>query len=640
VSPPAPSGGGSLVAVLEKRGRFLVAQPLFTPRGDGDDPRAGRRREGGLAVDARAVPGGQRAGPGDLVLVQAGGGRRGGQPGRARVTRILGRPDVARDVIEGLMLDRGLRRRFDPAVEHEARQARDSGLSPATAGGRADRRDLRDLATFTIDPATAKDFDDAISAERVDEDRVRVWVHIADVSAYVAEGSLLDREARRRATSVYVPGAVEPMLPEAISNDACSLVPERERLAVTVELFLNKESVERASFYRSVIRSDVRLDYDRVDRIFAGAEAADEPWATPLDAARAAAAALGRAREKRRASLTLDRPEPEFRFNADGHVTDIAGRVATESHRLIEHLMIAANEAVARLLSERSVPALYRVHERPDPERVERLVDQLASLSVPTPAVPDHLSASQAAALLGDISTRVEAHVRRTGHGRLALTLLVLRALKQAYYSPQNVGHAGLGSTHYCHFTSPIRRYPDLVCHRALLSAVGGGEAPMKASQLSELGEWTSDRERAAMLIERDADDIARCFALEVLLYEQGWDLEFEGEVTGIIGAGAFVAFGLGELQEAVEVPVYEGMLPVRRLDARVLRGAKQATPTRRDAPPEREWWELNEQGTVLFGTRSGSAVRLGDAVTVQVQRVESVRGRVDLGPPRGAWAG
>jgi ribonuclease R len=633
--------------VLEKRGRFLVAQPLFPlADDDGGGPGRGRRREGGLAVDGLTAPGGRRAGPGDLVLVQPGGTRH-GQPGRARVTRILGRPDVARDVIEGLMLDRGLRRRFDPAVERAAKEARDAGLEPDTPGGAVQRRDLRKLPTFTIDPATAKDFDDAISAERLDADRIRVWVHIADVSAYVSEGSLLDREARRRSTSVYVPGAVEPMLPEAISTDACSLVPGRDRLAVTVELVLNQEEVTESAFYRSIIRSDARLDYEGVDRIFAGEEQARDPWAEPLAAARAGAAALGRARERRRASLTLDRPEPEFRFTADGHVTDIAGRVATESHRLIEHLMIAANEAVARLLSERSVPTLYRVHERPDPERVERLVDQLASLSVPTPAVPDHLSSSQAAALLGDISTRVEAHVQRTGHGRLALTLLVLRALKQAYYSPQNIGHAGLGSPCYCHFTSPIRRYPDLVCHRALLSAVGGGEDAPRASELVELGQWTSDRERASMIIERDADDIARCFALEQLLYEQGWDLEFEGEVTGIIGAGAFIAFGLGELDEAEEVPVYEGMLPVRRLDARVVRGATakaadggRGRAPRGDAPPEREWWELNEEGTVLFGSRSGAAVRLGDPVTVVVHRIEAVRGRVDLGPPRFDWGG
>jgi ribonuclease R len=690
VSPPAPSAGGTFVAVLEKRGRFLVAERLFPLRDEGDRGGRARRRDGGLVVDARGAPGGRRAGPGDLVLVQVGGrGRRGGGPaGHARIARIIGRPDVARDVIEGLMLDRGMRRAFDPAVRREARGARDAGRSPASAGGRAARRDLRELATFTIDPVTARDFDDAISAEQIGEDTVRVWVHIADVSAYVPEDSLLDREARRRGTSVYVPGAVEPMLPEEISNEACSLVPAQDRLAVTVELVLRGATVEQAAFYRSLIRSDARLDYERVDRIFDGSEPAHEPWVAPLAAARRAAAALEAARERRRGALTLDRPEPEFRLDADGHVAEISGRVTTESHRLIEHLMIAANEAVARHCNERSVPTLYRVHERPDPERVERLVDQLASLGVSTPPVPEHLAASQAAALMGDVSARVDAHVRRTGYGRLGLTLLVLRALKQAYYSPANIGHAGLGSPCYCHFTSPIRRYPDLVCHRALLSTVGGGEAAPRAAGLRELGEWTSDRERAAMLIERDADDIARCFALEQLLYAQGWDLVFDGEITGIIGAGAFVSFGLGELDERVEIPVYEGMLPVRRLDAGVLRGgeargagapggdAGDRTRSRREeparggrprrpaagadrgrggdrvargagtgadrggSPAERDWWELNEEGTILFASRSGAALRLGDEVHVQVHRVEPVRGRVDLGPPRGAYDG
>jgi ribonuclease R len=249
------------------------------------------------------------------------------------------------------------------------------------------------------------------------------------------------------------------------------------------------------------------------------------------------------------------------------------------------------------------VPTLYRVHERPDPQRVERLVEQLASLDIPTPPIPESMSPQQAADAVGEISRVVDAHVRRTGRGRLALTSLVLRALKQAHYSPHNLGHAGLRSTRYCHFTSPIRRYPDLVCHRALLSCIGGGERAPQASGLEEAGAWTSAREREAMVVERSADDIARCFLLERALYDQGWESTWEGEVVGLIGAGAFVAFGDG----------YEGMLPVRRM-----RG---------------DWWELSEQGTILHGTRSGGTIRLGDPISVKVERVESPRGRVDLVP-------
>ncbi len=286
-----------------------------------------------------------------------------------------------------------------------------------------------------------------------------MWVHIADVSAFVRPGAPIDREAARRATSVYVPGAVEPMLPEALSNDACSLRPDVDRLAVTVEMTFDGPAVQRVAFYRSLIRSDRRLDYDEVDRLFAGEAAWEEPWAQPLRDARMVAGALQAERE-RRGALAVESSEPEFAFDRGGHVTGAEASVQTESHRLIEHLMIAANEQVARFLEARGTPALYRVHERPDPDRVERLVEQLASLGVPTPPLPDVLAPSQAAELVGACSRLVDAHVRRVGHGRAGLTSLVLRSLKQAYYSPRNLGHAGLQSAAYCHFTSPIRRYP------------------------------------------------------------------------------------------------------------------------------------------------------------------------------------
>jgi ribonuclease R len=558
-----------LVVLLEQRGRFLVGEPFFD---------RGRRVTVERSRDAR---------PGRLALLRA-------QPrgGRFKVERALGRPDVARDVIEALMLDRGLRRSFPPGVERAARDAPVADVA---------RRDLTALPTFTIDPVTARDFDDAISCEALGDDRWRVWVHIADVSAHVRPGGAVDREAYRRATSVYVPGAVEPMLPEALSNDACSLRPGVDRLAVTVELELRGAERVKSAFYRSVIRSDERLDYERVDRIFSRAEAVEEPWGGPLGAARAAAAAL-QARRERRGALAIESVEPEFAFDRRGHVLEARPTEQSESHRLIEHLMIAANEAVATLLSERSIPTLYRVHERPESQAVLRLVDQLASLDIATPPVPDPLAPSQAAEIVAQCSVLVDQHVRRTGHGRRALTGLVLRSLKQAHYSPVNVGHAGLQSPRYCHFTSPIRRYPDLVCHRALLSAVGGGEDAPRAGTLEEAGEWTSARERDAMVIERDADDVARCFLLESALYEEGWSTIYEGEVTGLIGAGAFVTFGADG---------YQGLLPVRRL-----RG---------------DWWELNEQGTMLVGTRAGGAIRLGDPVTVAVRSVDAPRGRVDL---------
>jgi ribonuclease R len=568
--------------------------------------------------------------------------RRRGGSSDARVVWPPSDRQTARDAISQLMHERGLGRPFPRNVQREARRAAGSADESSRSPG---RKDLRDLPTFTIDPLSARDFDDAISAEALGADEVRVWVHIADVSAFVTEGCALDLEARSRATSVYVPDAVEPMLPAALSNEACSLVPGAERLAVTVELDLAGAEVRRASFYRSLIRSDERLDYERVDRIFAGREDAADPWRAPLAAARRAAAALARARE-RRGALVIDAAEAEFLFDEHGNVSTAVARIQTESHRLIEHLMIAANEAVAQLLEQRRVPCLYRVHERPDPASVARLAEQLTALEVPTPPIPDRMSPSQAGDLIGEISRRVEEHARRTGRGRLALGTLVLRSLKQAYYSPRNGGHAGLRSQAYCHFTSPIRRYPDLVCHRALLSAVGEEERGPRAGELAELGRWASEREREAMEIERDADDIARCFALEGALYEGGWEQVLAGEIVGLIAAGAFVAFGptlaapaqgaeeSALSEELAAVQVYEGMIAVRRLRAAHAesdprRRAQAGAGGRRAA----DWWELDELGTMLRAQGSGAALRLGDRITVRVLRVDAPRGRVDLEP-------
>ena len=582
------AGGSARVAVLARRGKFFVAEPFF---GAGPRPVVSRDR---------------RVSVGDLIVVRAGSGRNGRGGGRATVVRRIGRADVARDVIEGLMVERGLRRRFDPAVEHEARDMSAGSLAVQDgAGAPADRRDLRSLPTFTVDPATAKDFDDAISAAAEDDGTRRVWVHIADVSSYVRPGSLLDREAYRRGTSVYVPGAVEPMLPEALSNRACSLVPGQDRLAVTTEIVLDGAEVRSSAFYRSVIRSDERLDYGVVDRIFDGRSRAPGSWGPALEVARAAAAALV-ARRASRAALSLESAEPEFEFDDRGNVIAAEPVEQTESHRMIEHLMIAANEQVARLLVSRRVPTLYRVHERPDGMAAERLIDRLASLGVPTPPVPKgHITPQQAADLIGEASQLVERWTASTGRGRRALTSLVLRSLKQAYYDQRNRGHAGLQLASYCHFSSPIRRYPDLICHRALMSAVSGDEPAPAAAWVGEAGPWCSAREREAMSIERDADDIVSCFLLERWLRGTDPDEAFEGEVIGLAGAGAFVAFGpRGE---------FEGLLPVRRL-----RG---------------DWWELNEQGTMLVGTRGGATIRLGDPVTVRVGSIDAPRGRVDLLP-------
>ena len=553
-----------MVAVLEKRGRFLVAEPIFGP-----GPRTAVERGG--------------AGAGDLVLV--GAGKRG-----AHVVRKLGRPDRARDVVEGLMLDRGLRRSYPRGADAEAEVALED---PYAAHARVD---LRDLPTFTIDPDDAKDFDDAISAIR-ENGRVRLWVHIADVTAYLRPGGRLEREASRRSTSVYVPGAVEPMLPEVLSNEACSLRPGEDKLAVTVEMELNGADVTNVAFHRSLVRSDRRLTYGEVDDLFAGRTRAEAPWGVPLEVARDVARALS----ERRDSLEFGSWEPTFDWDPDGNPTGVRYDQQTESHRVIEMLMILANEQVAGYLADKKTPTLYRVHERPEPQSVVFLAEQLASLGIPTPPLPKQMTPQQAA----DAITEISRIVVRESRGRRAYSVLVLRALKQAYYSPRNLGHAGLSSPRYCHFTSPIRRYPDVVAHRALLQGLGIDEAAAPAHELEDAGVISSAAEREAMKIERDADDICLSFLLERTLSEldPNESHTFEGEVVGLIEKGAFIEFGEQR---------FEGLLPARRL---------------------RGWWTLNELGTALEAEGSGGRLRLGDSVSVEVDRVDAPRGRVDLIP-------
>jgi ribonuclease R len=582
VTPRAPRGRPAridlpFVGQLGRRGRMLVSAPLFDGRGQQIEVARGK------------------GGEGDIVLV--GSGKRG-----ARVLKVVGKPWVARDVVEALMLDRGLRRSFPRRVETEAIEV------AADPPGRGTRTDLTALPTFTIDPDGARDFDDAISAERVEDGLVRVWVHIADVTAFVRPGGAIDREAQRRGTSTYVPGAVEPMLPERLSNGECSLRPGEQRLAVTVEMDIAGVDVRRVAFHRSTIRSDARLTYGQVDEVFAGRARAEQPWAEPLDAARAVARAL-RERRQQRGSLEVVSHEPQFDFDAEGNVTGVRQEVETESHVLIEELMILANEQVAGYLADRKLPTLYRVHERPDPSSVEAMLAKLAALEVPTPPAPARMSPQQAADVAAEASRMAAEYARKHGRGGAAFGSLVLRSLKPAYYSPRNVGHAGLASPRYCHFTSPIRRYPDIVAHRALLTGLGLDDVAPRAHELDELGIVCSEAERAAMKIERGADDICLAFLLERRLMELARDSDgdengppaWDGEVVGLISKGWFVRFGDER---------FEGMLPVRRVDG---------------------WWEPDEHESQLVDANSGRAIRLGDAVRVTVARVEALRGRVDL---------
>jgi ribonuclease R len=547
-----------VVVEVESRGKLLVGEAYFEPAAP-------------LLLDRKQAG---DVGPGDLAVVRTG-------RGRARVDRVLGKADDVEAVLEGLLADQGLREPFEP---HDV-------PDPPLEG----RVDLRDLPTFTIDPDTAKDFDDAISVRREDGG-VRAWVHIADVSAYVPVVSPLDRGAAARAFSTYVPGRVAPMLPPELSENACSLRPHEDRLTVTVELPPGGEPL----FYRSVIRSDARLTYGQVQR---------GEVELPEVALAAEYSAELRRRRFARGALRVETPEVNFAFDGRGGVDRAWLEAEPEAHALIEELMIAANEAVAGLLWSRRREALYRVHERPDPQAVLLLLAKLDELEVPTPPAPEaeHMTPSAAAELASAAGERVAEYARTSGRGREAFPALVLRALKQARYDPANLGHSGLASPAYCHFTSPIRRYPDLVVHRALLREVGASDES-QPDDLHELAEHTSTRERDAANIEYRADAICLAWLLEKHLFEQGWETTFEGEVTGVIGSGIFVRFG----------EVFEGFLPARRLTD--------------------DYYEPTTLGTALIGRRTNRRYRLGDPLEVAVADIRRHEGKVGLAPTIGAW--
>ena len=561
---PRPRLSSPVVVEVAKRGKLLIGEPVFEP--------------GGLLTLDRKGAG--DVGPGDLAAVRPG-------RGRAVVERVLGRANDVEAALEGLLVERGERRGFEP---HE--------LPEPSLDGRVD---LRDLVTFTIDPETAKDFDDAISARR-EQDGVRVWVHIADVSHFVPAGVPLDRGAAGRAFSVYVPGRVAPMLPPELADDACSLRPHVDRLCVTVEIpFDASLQPGSATFYRSVIRSDERLTYGRAEAVLAGREQLGEELAEGLQLADQVSAELRR-RRFARGALRIETPEVVFAFDGRGGVERAWIEREPHAHALVEELMILANEAVAGLLAGRRRPALYRVHERPDPQAVALLIAKLADLDVPTPPAPedDRLGPAEAAALAGAVAARVDDYVRRAGRGREAFPALVLQALKRARYDPANLGHSGLASRAYSHFTSPIRRYPDLVCHRALLDEIGAATTQLP-DNLDAAAEHASEREREAAALEHRADDVCLAWLLEARLFELGWEASFEGEITGLIGSGLFVRFG----------DVFEGFLPARRL--------------------VEDYFELNTLATALVGRRTRRTYRLGDPIDVRVQEIRRWEGKVEL---------
>ena len=556
-----------MVVEVGRRGRLFVGEPFFTPGVP-------------LVLDKRGLA---DVGPGHLAVVAP-------RQGRARLEKALGPADSIENVLEALFEQEGLRRDFEP---HDAPEA--------TLEGRVD---LRAQPAFTIDPETAKDFDDAISVQR-EGDGLRAWIHIADVSHFVPAGTPLDRGAAERALSVYVPGSVAPMLPPELADDLCSLRPHQDRLCVTVEVPFDGElGLGAPTFYPSVIRSRARLTYAQAERILTGEEQTDDEVLEGLRLAERLALELRR-RRFARGALRITTREVNFAFDGRGGVERGWLEAEPHAHMLVEELMILANEAVAGLLAGRRREALFRVHEQPNPQAVGHLLAKLADLDVPTPPAPDEerLAPRVAARLAAEISDRVSEYVEQSGRGQEAFPSLVLRSLKQARYDPRNLGHSGLASPAYCHFTSPIRRYPDLVCHRALLRELGVGDNAI-AQELPELAEHCSVTERAAADVEYRADDICLAWLLAAVLFERGWEAPFEGEITGLIGAGLFVRFG----------DVFEGFLPARRLSG--------------------DYYELNALGTALVGRRAGRTVRLGDGVEVRVESIDRPAGKIELALP------
>jgi ribonuclease R len=556
-----------VVCQVSLRARVVVGEPFFEPGRPLTLGKVGR-------LEAR---------PGDLVAVDP------IAPGRGRVVEVLGAADDVSVVLHGLAVEAGAAALWPAAVAAEADRL------PAGTGGAAGRTDLRDLLTFTIDPAEAKDHDDALS---VDGDRV--LVHIADVTAFVAEGGPIDAEAARRATSIYLPGRVDPMLPDRLSSDLCSLVPGHDRLAVTVDV----SAAGRLRAFPSLIRSDHRLSYDEADALLRTGRGRPE-----LVEALRRLDGVARARAEARAArggVTVETPERVFRI-AGGTVMEAGLDTSGGTHVLVEELMLAANEAVAAALAAAGAAMPYRVHEPPDPAGIESLVERLAALGVPTPPLPALHGGDDAARYAGLLSQTVAGYVRSSGRGREAFPAMVLRALRKARYDAANLGHSGLASRAYCHFTSPIRRYPDVMVHRALRRHLRdpGAAAATGSERVAALAGHASEAERAAERLERRGGDVCAAFLLEHVLYEQGWETAFPGEVVGVIDSGAFVRFG----------DVFEGYLPGRAWAG--------------------EYVQLDPLGIALVAARSGRRLRLGDRVDVAVRSVDRAAGRARLRMPQ-----
>ena len=519
--------------------------------------------------------------PGDLVLVETLGRERAGLV-RGRVTEVMGRLDDPGSFSLVAIHAFDIPSRFSDAALAQAEAA-----EPATLDGRAD---LRSLPLVTIDGADARDFDDAVWAAP-DPDAEGCWritVAIADVSWYVRPDDALDRASAARGNSVYFPDRVVPMLPEALSNDLCSLRPDEDRACLAAHLRIDGEGrVTSHKFERALMRSAARLTYEQVQDARDGRP--DEATGPLLDTVIAplygAYDVLAEARRKRGA-LEIDLPERQVRFDTDGRIAGIEPRRRLDSHRLIEEFMIAANVAAAQALEARRAPVMYRIHEPPDRAKVVAIAEFLGEMGY-------RLSLGQV--MRPSVFNRVL--LQATGKPEQALVHeVVLRSQSQAVYAPRNLGHFGLGLRHYCHFTSPIRRYADLLVHRALVRAfdLGPGALPDGAEAGFEaLGEQISNCERRAVSAERDAMDR---YVTAYMADRVG--ALFDARINGVTRFGLFVT---------LEETGADGIVPMRSLSD--------------------DYYDHDEDRHCLVGRATGRRFRLGDPVEVRLVEASEVTG-------------
>jgi ribonuclease R len=513
-------------------------------------------------------------------------------PPEAQVVKVMGDPDDPEVQAQSIVFRYGLSTSFSDQVQRETSRIAYSIPHEEISA----RTDLRGLPIVTIDGENARDFDDAVYVRKQGEN-YELYVSIADVAHYVVGETALDQEAYARGTSVYFPDRAIPMLPEALSNGICSLNPNEDRLTKTVCIeFSPRGEVSRTRFFNSVIRSHKRMTYTNVRRILVDRDAELlAHYGTMVDQFRLMEelALLIYERRKARGNLDFDLPEAEIILDLQGMPENIVRAERNIAHRIIEEFMIAANEAVARHLTEKDLPTLYRVHEGPDQEALEALAPFLLSLGYRLPQKKDNVAPLEIQRLLESARGKPEERV---------LNRVLLRSMKQAVYQPENIGHFGLASTCYTHFTSPIRRYPDLIVHRTLDKVLRGeklkpNEQADWLRQLQEAGKHTSARERHAMDAEREMVDLKKAQFMMTKIGE-----EFTGFITSLANFGFFV-----------ELDVYfiEGLVKLSSLTG--------------------DDYDYYEKEYVIKGRRHGRRFRLGDNVRVKVARINAFRSEVDF---------